>query len=566
MKRLSMVLFTVMLMTLSVSAQDAFPRYGNPLDPPLYLSATFGEFRANHPHAGIDIKTGGVEGKKVYAVADGYISRIGVSPYGYGNVLYVTHNDGYTSVYGHLQRFSPAVAAYVKAYQYAHKTFSAQIYPDATKFKVKQGDIIAYSGDSGGSGGPHLHFEIRTSGSEKPVNPMYFGYKIADDVKPNIIGLSVYPLDKSTVEKSSEPMYFHVSETNGRFGISDKKYICANGTVAFGICTYDIVGTQNNKDGAFQYELYVDDLLRYKVECDSFSYGEQRYVNSLIDYRHYKEKGSYYLRTEVDPYNKLKMIEMRNGTVSVEEGDTVSVMFKIKDFMGNTSIAAFTVVGCAPVPVAEKVLSRSQYQVKADGSLNSDINIDDFSVKMESGTFFRDEWVQTGATDMKGCCSRLYRFGDDKMAVFKPFTVRIRPNDTKVASKMYIAYLDDKGEVSSLGGKMVNGWMETTTRSLGRYAVKIDSVAPKITPQNFKDGQAVTSLKSLRFKISDDMTGIDSYNIYINDNWVLGKFDAKNALLYYDFDEYIKKGSNRIKVVVKDNVSNSKTYKATVTM
>ena len=174
-------------------AQESFPNYGKPLDIPIYLSATFGEIRPNHIHAGLDIKTQGVEGKKVFAVADGYISRIGVSPYGYGNVLYITHYDGYTSVYAHLQRFSGEIAKYVKDYQYKHKKFASQIYPDKDKFPIKKGDLIAYSGNSGGSGGPHLHFEIRHTLSEKPVNPMYFGYKIEDNTRPLIQGVSVYP-------------------------------------------------------------------------------------------------------------------------------------------------------------------------------------------------------------------------------------------------------------------------------------------------------------------------------------------------------------------------------------
>ena len=168
--RFLLVLFTLSL-AFGAVAQE-FPKYGKPLDIPIYLSATFGELRPNHLHAGLDIKTQGVEGKKIYAVADGYVSRIGVSPYGYGNVLYITHYDGYTSVYAHLQRFSGPIAKYVKQYQYKHKKYTSQIYPEKDKFPVKKGDLIAYSGNSGGSGGPHLHFEIRHTVSEKPVNPM----------------------------------------------------------------------------------------------------------------------------------------------------------------------------------------------------------------------------------------------------------------------------------------------------------------------------------------------------------------------------------------------------------
>ena len=566
MKKRSILVLLLVFAALGLSAQESFPEYGRPLDIPIYLSATFGEIRPNHIHAGLDIKTQGVEGKKVYAVADGYISRIGVSPYGYGNVLYITHYDGYTSVYAHLQRFSGEIAKYVKDYQYKHKKFTSQIYPDKDRFPVKKGDLIAYSGNSGGSGGPHLHFEIRHTVSEKPVNPMYFGYKIDDNVKPLIQGVAVYPLgDESTLEGGIKPMYFSVEGGNGKYSLKERSIVEGNGEMAFGICTYDQVGTSTNKNGPYLYELFLDDVLAFQVEADSFSYSEPRYVNSLLDYRHYKQKKSNYVRTETDPFNKLHMILKRNGTVTVEEGDTVNVCFKISDYAGNSSRISFKLVGTAPVEVERPVRRRSEYLVKADGSLNSEVTIEDFTVSMERGTLFRDEWIQTGQRDAKGCCSRIYRFGTDELTTFKPFKVRIRPDEAWADHpKKYVAYIDNNGKVSSLGGKMKNGAMETETRNMGEFTVKIDSVAPTVKASNFKDGQDVSALKSLRFKISDDMTGIETYDIYLDDVWVLGQYDAKNALLYYEFDEKMKKGTNNVKVVVTDGVGNKKTLKMKV--
>ncbi|MBQ6729486.1 MAG: M23 family metallopeptidase [Bacteroidales bacterium] len=556
----------ILSVPLCAVAQE-FPKYGKPVDIPIYLSATFGELRPNHLHAGLDIKTQGVEGKKIYAVADGYISRIGVSPYGYGNVLYITHYDGYTSVYAHLQRFSGEIAKYVKQYQYKHKKYTSQIYPDKDKFPIKRGDLIAYSGNSGGSGGPHLHFEIRHTVSEKPVNPLYFGYKIEDNVRPLIQGVAVYPLgEESTLEGETKPLYFSVTgDEKGRYNLKDGDFVHGNGEISFGIRTYDQVGTSTNKNGPYLYELFLDEVLAFQVEADSFSYSEPRYVNSLLDYRHYKQKKTSYVRTEADPFNKLQMIEIRNGTVAVDEGDTVNVCFKISDYGGNSSRVNFKLVGTSKVEVEPPMHRRSEYYVKADGSQNSDITIEDFNVSMERGTLFRDEWIQTGQRDEKGCCSRIYRFGDEEMTTFKKFTVRIRPNEKWASdSRLYIANIDNSGKVTSLGGKMNNGCLEVKTYTMGEYTIKVDSVAPTIKASNFKDGQSVSALKSLRFKISDDMTGIETYDIYLDDVWVLGQYDAKNALLYYDFDEKIKKGTNNVKVVVTDGVGNKKTLKAKV--
>ena len=564
-KRLSFVLL-LSLLSLGLLAQERFPHYRNPLDIPIQLSATFAEIRPNHVHAGLDIKTQGVEGKKVYAVADGYVSRIGVSPYGYGNVLYITHYDGYTSVYAHLQRFSGEIAKYVKQYQYRNKKFASQIYPEKDKFPIKKGDLIAYSGNSGGSGGPHLHFEIRHTASEKPVNPMFFGLKIDDKVKPLIQGVSVYPLgDSSTLERGGKPMYFATVGEKGKYKLKDRPVVYANGDISFGICTYDQVGVATNKDGAFLYELYIDNELAFQLKADSFSYSEPRYVNSLLDYRRYKQKKSSYVRTETDPNNKLRMIKKPNGIVRIGEGDTVKVCFKISDYAGNLSTARFKLVGTEPVEVERPVRSRSEYFVKADGSLNSEIVIDDFSVSMEKNTLFRDEWIRTGQRDEKGCCSRIYRFGDEEMTTFKKFTIKLRPDEKWTGdSRLFVAHIDKNGKVSSLGGKLRNGCVETTTYTMGEYTLKIDSVAPKVKASNFKDGQSVKGLKSLRFKISDEMTDIESYDIYLDDVWVLGQYDAKNDLLYYEFDEKMKAGTNNVKVIVTDGVGNKKILKMKV--
>ena len=561
-KMRSLLVLLALAVTMGAVAQT-YPKYGQPVDFPIQLSATFGELHPNHLHAGLDIKTQGVEGKKVYAVADGYVSRIGVSPYGYGNVLYVTHNDGYTTVYAHLQRFKGDIVKYVKQYQYKNKKYTSQIYPEKDQFPVKKGDVIAYSGNSGGSGGPHLHFEIRDA-NERPVNPMFFGYKIEDNKRPLVKGISVYPLgDESTLEGGAKPVYFSVVEgDNGQYSLKEKECVYGNGELSFGICTYDMVGTSTNKDGPYFYELYLDDELAFQVEADRFSYNEQRYVNSLLDYRHHKEKKTSYVRTETDPNNNLRMIKKKNGTVTVSEGDTVNVCFKISDYVGNSTTASFKLVGVAPVEVERPVRRRSEYFVKSDGSLNNNITIDDFNVAMEEGTLFRDEWIQTGHRDETGCCSPVYRFGDEGMTTFKKFTVRIRPNEKWANnSKLYIASIDNNGKVSSLGGKMKNGWMEVKTHTMGEYTVKVDSVAPTVKASNFKDGQSVKALKSLRFKISDDMTGIETYDIYLDDVWVLGQYDAKNNLLYYEFDEKMKKGTNNVKVVVTDGVGNKKTLK-----
>mgnify|MGYP002855344850 CR=1 FL=1 len=566
MKRV-IVLLALALTAAGLTAQEQFPQYPSPLDIPVYLSATFGELRNNSFHAGVDIKTQGVEGKNVYAVADGYISRIGVSPYGYGNVIYITHHDGYTSVYAHLQRFNKAVTQYVMDYQYRNKKFTSTIYLSKDTFPIHAGDFIGLTGNTGSSGGPHLHFELRHTESEKPVNPLYFGLPVTDDVRPNIKGIAVYPADEtSTVEGKSEPKYYGVEGKKSGYTLKDNVVVHANGKIAFGINTDDQVGSSPNRNGPFSYELYLDNILSFRLECDSFSYSEPKYINSLIDYKRYKEKGNRYVRTEVDPYNHLSMYVVKHGVTQVKEGDTIDVRFHIADYAGNVSVASFLLVGTAPVTIEKEPLSRNWYFVKADGSMNSRVEIENFQVSLEKNTLFRDCWMKTGVTDMKGCCSRCYRFGEFTQAVFKLFKVRIKP-DEKWANnpKLYIAYFDGEGKASSLGGTMANdGYVETSTRSLGRYALRIDSIPPVVNILNFKENDTITSSNTLKVKITDDMTGIESYDMYANDAWILGKYDAKNNLLYHEIDSHVKKGRNCIKVVVKDGVGNTTTKKVNI--
>ncbi len=559
-------ILAALLLTSTLLSQNSFPQYASPMDIPVYLSATFGELRTNSFHAGIDIKTQGVEGKNIYAVADGYISRIGVSPYGYGNVVYITHHDGYTTVYAHMQRFNDDIAGFVKDYQYAHKTFAANMFPSKSRFPIKKGDFIGLSGNSGGSGGPHLHFEIRHTDSEKPVNAMFFGYRISDDVSPTLNGIAVYPLEMSTVEGENKALYMETIGGNGLYK-PEKEHVKANGKIAFGISSYDQVGISTNKNGPFCYELFVNDSLRFKMKCDSFSYSEPKYINSLIDYSHWKKTGRRFVRTEVDSHNRLSMYEMKDGVISIDEGDTISVSYRVSDYKGNMSRVDFFLVGSPVYNVDVAELTRNHYMVKADGSLNSTISIEGMTVKAEKNTFFRDTFVKVDAlTDstLKGCASRTYQYGEWDMTTFKQLKVRIKPDEKWACDKrLYVAHIEN-GKTSSLGGKLVDGWVETDTRTMGVYVLKIDSISPNITPVNFKNGSDISKLSSLKLKISDDMTGIKSYNIYLNDKWILGQYDAKNKLLYYEIDERMKTGKNNLKVVVRDDVGNEKVYKATL--
>lgn len=555
--KVKILIFFLLLCSCLYSQTEFFPQYPNPVKIPVYLSATFAEIRTNAFHAGVDIRTQGVEGKEVFAVADGYVSRIGVSPFGYGKVLYITHDDGFTSVYAHLSKFNKKIGEYVKMKQYEDKSFSQNILLEEDVFPIKRGDFLGFTGNSGGSGGPHLHYEIRYTDTQEPVNPLFFGLKIKDNIKPCIKGLAIYPLENSIVNGSTSPFYTY-SLDNLSFEVG--------GDIAFGINVFDQADGSNNKNGPYSIELFADEKLIFSITSYKYSYSETRYVNSLIDYSYFINNKERFIRTEIDEFNKLSVYDVKDGIVAVNQGDTLKMKYVVKDYNNNVSILPFTLIGVeSPEIEQNNILPNLSYDI-FDGK-SCDINLNGFEAHIPKNAFYRDVTLGVSKIDtIENIFSDYaYRLGSEDIPLHKKIKIRMKIAEELVDDTLlYVASVDKDGKLSYLGNKYNDDFIEAQTNVLGTYLIAKDDIKPTVKPLNFKSGGLITDNWSLRLEIEDKESGIGKYEMLVNDEWVLAEYDAKNNLLIYQIDNHIKKGHNTLEVIVTDMLGNKCVYSTTL--
>lgn len=552
---------SLLLLASQIIGQTTYPTdaFRPPLDIPIILAGTFGELRSNHFHSGIDIKTQQREGLSVYGIGDGTITRIKVALWGYGKVLYVAHPNGYTSVYGHLKKFSPKIEEYIKKIQYQKKSYEVEVFPDYGELKVEKGELIAYSGNTGGSSGPHVHFEIRSSVSEKPTNPLLYGFDVADATNPILEKLFMYPLSPNAqVNKSSDRIQVNFTKQDDGSFLANT--VNAIGKIGVGFIGFDRQDMAANRNGIYAASLSVNGKTYTSYDFESFSFGETRYINTLIDYDYYGRYGKRIQKCFISPGNKLKIYDelYNNGEIEIREGLSYTFELSIKDLMGNIVVLKIPVEGKKEAFKIPKEENKTDDYVISKKPNNYDLG--GAKVYFPSNTFYEDFYI-----DLKK--------GKDTVTIHRNtvpahrnFTITFDATkfSTEEQKKLFIARLDSKLKPSYTSTYKRAGTFTTRTRYLGTYTLAKDSIAPKIRAKNFKEKQWLNNYKYLSLSISDDLSGVDTYSATLNGKWILMEYEPKRNTLTYNFDDKILDQKQCVlEVTVTDNVGNKSTLTTT---
>ena len=517
----------------------------SPFDFPLLLSGNFGELRANHFHGGVDFKTQGVVGKPIRCIADGYISRVTVTPGGYGQAVYITHDNGYTSVHGHLHRFMAEVQQVVEAYQYEHETFAVDLKFEADRFPLKQGEVFALAGNEGYSFGPHLQMEIRKTDTEEYIDPLQFYTDLLKDTTaPRATHVMLYPqAGKGVVNGSPKKK---VLALNGQQGT-----VTAWGRIAAGIKAYDYMDGTSNNYGVRSVTLLVDSVEVFRSTVDGFLPDENRMINAWTDYEEYATRNSWFMRSQILPGNTWRMLQAddEGGVVTINEERPYRFCYVLEDLYGNRRTYRFVVQGkeqaIEPLHKGKHFLKWNQGNVIQQpgmelvipkGMLYEDVDLN-CRVIADSLDISFDYQLHDKPVPLHGGC---------------PLVIGVRNYPVADMSKYYVAR-KYRGRKSSAGGSFKEGYMHTSIRELGTYSVEVDTVAPRVIPLNkpqWKTG-------NIQFKIRDAETGIKDYKVLVDGKFVLFKFASKNATLSCMHPSRIKRGvKHRMEVVVTDYCGN----------
>lgn len=562
---LSLVLLNQFTQAQQIFSNNKYPLvdFRSPLDivPPA-LAGSFGELRSNHFHSGMDYRTNQREGYPVYAIADGYISRLRVQNSGFGLALYINHPNGYTSVYGHLQRFNPKIAQQVKTLQYQKKSYEIDEFPNSIQIPVRKGDVIAYTGNTGSSGGPHLHFEVRDTKTEATINPQLFGFEIPDNIPPVIYSMYVYRLNKKSFNEFTPKQYFQVTGGAGNYKLNKVNTINLSGEVGFGIVATDKHNGASGTNGVYSIELELDGKTIFTSSLEKFKFENSKAINSHIDYPTFVNTRKSIQKSFVDPGNPLTIYSnlVNNGRIDFSDGKLHKLKYIITDSKGNKSILPFNVQADSRSTINTPEQNPGTVYSYAN---QNEFNNGDVKVILPKGTLYNDLNFNYKILPKPAgnSYSAVHQIQNGLTPLHTGFEIWIKA-DSSLSKYKEKALIVNMGR-SSQGGYFENGYVKAKPRNFGAFFIAIDTIPPTLTPINISNGKNMAGVSRMSFKLRDNLSGIKSFNGFIDGKWILMEFDTKSASLWHTFDERTSPGKHTLEVIVTDMKDNNRNYSIT---
>lgn len=530
-----------------------------PMDIPMRFSGNFGEFRTSHFHSGVDLKTKGKEGVEVHASDDAYVSRILVSKDGYGNAVYLTHPNGLLTVYGHLSSFNKEISAYIRRMQYQQESWFVNVYLPKNLITVKRGEVIARSGNSGSSFGPHLHYEVRDADSEDIINPLHY-LEIKDNIRPKATALYIYQLNNMYRFYDEQPIELKLKKRNEDFYLA-KDTIKLEGKVGFGLDMVDFIPGSWNRCGLYSMRMYVNNNLSYFLKMDRFSFENSSSINLLKDVRMAALAPSKIYKTwlpTVCSFNGLKIIKNR-GVLNLKKDSIYNLKFEVNDFAGNQFKLAFVVKANSFKRKDQPSYKECRLYARDDNK----VSCEEMTLSINSGDLFANVDVDTlifRTNNPLFYKSKIYRFGKEYVPLKRKVKLSIKTH-SPLANKMFFVSVGSSGRLSFIGGSYKNGLLSTQLRRLGDFAVCVDTVAPSVRPRKTYSRNWLKKFSVLRFNVRDKHTGICSYRAELGGRWVLAKYDRRTSqiICYIERGRFPKKDSE-FSLEVTDFCGNVKKY------